>query len=161
MDAELRIALTEIKEEISGVKNELTDFKKEVRNEFADVRGELTDFKKEVRNEFAGVQSEFADVKSEFADVKSEFADVQSEFTNVRGELTSVESRLGKRIDSVEGEVKEIRLILENEIRPDIQKIADGYALLEDRMDRRDEEERQYRRSIDLRIGALVNQKAN
>ncbi len=154
MDTGLRTALIEIKEEISGVKNELTDFKKEVRNEFTDVRGEI-----------AGVKGELADfkkeVRNEFADVRGEISDVRGEITDVRGELTSVESRLGKRIDSVEGEVKEIRLILENEIRPDIRKIADGYALLEERMDRRDEEERQYRRSIDLRIGALVNQKAN
>lgn len=115
----------------------------------------------ELRTVLTEIKEGIKDVKYEIADVRGEVAGVKDDLADVHGELTSVESRLGKRIDSVEGEVKEIRLILENEIRPDIRKIADGYTLLEERMDRRDEEEKRYRKSIDLRIGALVNQKAN
>ena len=41
--------------------------------------------------------------------------------------IDNVENRLGARIDNVENDVKDIKLIIENEIRVNIKRIAEGH----------------------------------
>ena len=75
--------------------------------------------------------------------------------------LDGVDDRLDgidDRLSNVEKDVTNIKLVIENEIQPSICKIADGYAMLEARLDREAEEEREYRRRVDYRLAALVNQ---
>ena len=51
--------------------------------------------------------------------------------------IDQIDSRLDKvdsRLDNLEHDVKDIRLVLENEVRENIRFVADGYAFLRDRM---------------------------
>lgn len=51
--------------------------------------------------------------------------------------IDQIDSRLNSmdsRLDNLEHDVKDIRLVLENEVRENIRFVADGYAFLRERM---------------------------
>ena len=68
------------------------------------------------------------DIKKEIAEVrttlKEEIAEVR---TTLKEEIAEVRTTLKEEIDELGNDVKDIKLIIENEIRPNIQRVAEGH----------------------------------
>lgn len=178
MQNEIRTILCEFKDELKSdivdeMKNVInTEFKDELK---ADIIGEMrtiinTEFKEELkvelkediteelRREIRGTEHRLGlrmdGIDDRLDGIDDRLDGVDERFNEVDKEFVGINKRLG----NIENDVTSIKLTLENEIKPNICKIADGYAMLEARLDREAEEEREYRRRVDYRLAALVNQ---
>ena len=151
MQNEIRTILCEFKDELKSdivdeMKNVITtEFKEELKVELKE------DITEELRREIRGTEHRLGlrmdGIDDRLDGVDERFNEVDKEFVGIN-----------KRLGNIENDVTSIKLTLENEIKPNICKIADGYAMLEARLDREAEEEREYRRRVDYRLAALVNQ---
>ncbi|MDO5414464.1 MAG: hypothetical protein Q4F78_03270 [Bacillota bacterium] len=137
----------ELKADIIGEMRTIinTEFKEELKVELKE------DITEELRREIRGTEHRLGlrmdGIDDRLDGVDERFNEVDKEFVGIN-----------KRLGNIENDVTSIKLTLENEIKPNICKIADGYAMLEARLDREAEEEREYRRRVDYRLAALVNQ---
>jgi len=122
---------------------------REVLNEFKDeLKVEITG---ELRQEMRGMEDRLTTRLDKMDDC---FDGIDDRLDGIDDRLDGIEGRLS----DVENDVTSIKLTLENEIKPNISRIADGYSMLEERLDREAAEEREYRRRIDYRLAALANQ---
>lgn len=171
MQNEMRNLLWEFKDELKAdIVGEMrtvmnTEFKDELKADIVDevrniistefkegLKAELKeDITEELRREIRGTEHRLGlrmdGIDDRLDGIDDRFNEVDKEFVGIN-----------KRLCNMENDVTSIKLTLENEIKPNICKIADGYAMLEARLDREAEEEREYRRRVDYRLAALVNQ---
>ena len=63
-------------------------------------------------------------IENEITSLRSEIKEVE---TSLRSEIKEVETSLRSEIEGVKEDVRSIKLTLENEIRPNIQRIAEGH----------------------------------
>ncbi len=76
------------------------------------------------------VESGLENVKARLENVETRLENVESGLENVKARLETVETRLETvetRLEKVENEATSIKLVLENEIRVNIQRVAEGY----------------------------------
>ena len=129
---------------------------REVLNEFKDeLKVEITG---ELRQEMRGMEDRLTTRLDKMDD---RFDGIDDRLDGIDDRLDGIDDRLDGiegRLSDVENDVTSIKLTLENEIKPNISRIADGYSMLEERLDREAAEEREYRRRIDYRLAALANQ---
>ncbi|WP_300714925.1 hypothetical protein [uncultured Acetatifactor sp.] len=83
-----------------------------MKTEIADMKGEITDMKGEI----ADMKGEITDMKGEITDMKGEIADMKGEITDMKGEITDIRQKVTKT-----------DLTIENEIRVNIQRVAEGH----------------------------------
>lgn len=69
------------------------------------------------------ILSEMQSMKSEMQSMKSEMQGMKSEMQDMKSEMQG----LKERTESIETDVKDIKLTLENEIRVNIQRVAEGH----------------------------------
>ena len=102
--AKLDLLLSEMqgmKNEMQGMKEDIHGLKDEMREVKEDVRG-LKDEMREVKNEMQGMKEDIHGLKDEMREVKSDLKDVKQK-------------------------VSKMNLILDNEIRVNIQRVAEGH----------------------------------
>ncbi|MBD5513444.1 MAG: hypothetical protein HDR06_02015 [Lachnospiraceae bacterium] len=76
-----------------------------------------------MENTVAALESEVADVKSTVAALAGEVMDVKSTVAVLAGEVTDVKTK----VTVLDDKVTNINLVLENEIRVNIQRVAEGH----------------------------------
>ncbi|MDO4745111.1 MAG: hypothetical protein Q4B18_00995 [Bacillota bacterium] len=119
---------------------------------YTELREVLNEFKDELKVEITGeLRQEMRGMEDRLT---TRLDKMDDRFDGIDDRLDVIEGRLS----DVENDVTSIKLTLENEIKPNISRIADGYSMLEERLDREAAEEREYRRRIDYRLAALANQ---
>lgn len=69
-----------------------------------------------MKAEIVGMKGEIIGMKAEIADVKGEIADMKGEITDMKGEITDIRQKVTKT-----------DLTIENEIRVNIQRVAEGH----------------------------------
>lgn len=141
MYTELREVLNEFKDEL---KVEITG---ELRQEMRGMEDRLTTRLDKMDDRFDGIDDRLDGIDDRLDGIDDRLDGIDER-------LDGIEDRLG----AVENDVTDIKLTLENEIKPNISRIAEGYTLLEERLDREAAEEREYRRRVDYRLAALANQ---
>lgn len=108
-----------------------------------------------LKNEVAGMKSEMADMKGEMAGMKSEMSSMKSDIDAMKGDITTMKSD----IDTMKGDIKKVNekvtrleLIVENDIKTDIQKLSDHQLGLREQLE-------EYKAQVDDRLGTsdLVN----
>ena len=87
--------------EMQGMKQEMTGMKQEMTG----VKQEMT----EMKQDLTGVKQDVSGMKQELADVKQDVSEMKQELADVKQKVTKTE------------------LILENEIRVNIQRVAEGH----------------------------------
>ena len=68
-----------------------------------------------------------------------QFEKIDKRFDGVDERLDKLEGRMDKlegRVDKLEGSVTHLQLVIENEIRPNIQILAEGHMMLNEKLDR-------------------------
>ena len=94
-----------------------------VENEMKEVKVEL----KEIKTDLEGVKVELKEVKTDLEGVKVELKEVKTDLEGVKVELREVKTDLGETKTSLGNEIRNLKFVLENEIRVNIQRIAEGH----------------------------------
>ncbi|MCM1100695.1 MAG: hypothetical protein NC079_03430 [Clostridium sp.] len=94
--------------EMQGMKTDIAD----VKADLEDVKTDIAD----VKADLAGVKTDLEDVKTDLEDVKTDLEDVKTDLAGVKTDLEDVKTKVTK-----------IDLTLENEIRVNIQRVAEGH----------------------------------
>jgi len=74
-----------------------------------------------------------------FDKIDERFDKVDERFDKLEGRMDKLEGRMDKlegRVDKLEGSVTHLQLVVENEIRPSIQILAEGHMMLNEKLDR-------------------------
>ena len=99
-------------EKLDLILAEMQEMKSDVRN----LKDEMQEMKSDVRN----LKDEMQEMKSDVRNLKDEMQDVKSEMQDMKEEMQD-------RTQTIEQKVTGIHLILENEIRVNIQRVAEGH----------------------------------
>ena len=94
--------------EMTGMKNDMTDMK----NDISGMKNEIADMK----NDISGMKNEMADMKSDISSMKNEMADMKNDISGMKNEMVDMKS-----------DINDIKLTLDNEIRVNIQRVAEGH----------------------------------
>ena len=76
-----------------------------------------------MKTEMSDMKSEICDMKSEICDMKSEMSDMKSEISDMKSEMSDIQNE----VEEIKHKVTKIDLTLENEIRINIQRVAEGH----------------------------------
>lgn len=76
-----------------------------------------------MKTEMSDMKSEICDMKSEICDMKSEMSDMKSEISDMKTEMSDIQNE----VEEIKHKVTKIDLTLENEIRINIQRVAEGH----------------------------------
>ena len=76
-----------------------------------------------VLSELLGVKTEIRDMKTEIQDMKTEIRDMKTEIQDMKTEIRDIKADL----EEVNTKVTKIDLTIENEIRVNIQRVAEGH----------------------------------
>jgi len=74
-----------------------------------------------------------------FDKIDERFDRVDERFDRLEGRMENLEGRMEKiegRVDKLEESVTNLQLVVENEIRPSIQILAEGHMMLNEKLDR-------------------------
>ena len=74
-----------------------------------------------------------------FDKIDERFDKVDERFDRLEGRMEKLEGRMEKiegRVDKLEESVTNLQLVVENEIRPSIQILAEGHMMLNEKLDR-------------------------
>lgn len=97
------------------------------------LEGEFSGFKEKLdklESEFGGFKEKFDKLESEFGEFKEKLDKLESEFGGFKERLGKLEGEFGgfkEKLDKLESDVTGIKLILENEIRTNIMRVAEGH----------------------------------
>lgn len=103
----------------------------------------------EMKGDIAHLQEDMVEVKGDIAEMKGDIAHLQEDMVEVKGDITHLKEEVVEMkediyhklevmdgtIQQVSGNVRDLRLIVENEIRPYINIIAEGHANLDRKLD--------------------------
>ncbi len=83
-----------------------------------------------ILSKFDKLESKFERVEDRLDKIESRLDEVEGRLEKVEDRLDKVEGRLDKvesRLDKIETDVADIKMILENEIRVNIRRVAEGH----------------------------------
>jgi len=92
-----------------------------------------------------------------FDKIDERFDKVDERFDRLEGRMENLEGRMENlegRVDKLEESVTNLQLVVENEIRPSIQILAEGHMMLNEKLDRVLEGEKE-REELKTRVDAL------
>lgn len=99
-----------------------TELKEELK---AELKKELGDeFNAALKSEIGGVRKELRALKDDVVDLRSEMREVKADMRDVKGELRELKET--SRI--LTSDVEALKSVMENEIRPNINLLAENYA---------------------------------
>lgn len=84
----------------------------------------------EIESKLEKVEDRLDKIEDRLDKIESRLGEVEGRLGEVEGRLDKVESRLDKvesRLDKIETDVADIKMILENEIRVNIRRVAEGH----------------------------------
>lgn len=99
----------------------------------------------------------FDKIDERFDKVDERFDRLEGRMDRLEGRMDKLEGRMDKlegRVDKLEGSVTHLQLVIENEIRPSIQILAEGHMMLNEKLDRVLESEKE-REELKNRVDAL------
>ena len=97
------------------------------------------------------------DTKLILAILDKRFDRVDERFDRLEGRMENLEGRMERiegRVDKLEESVTNLQVVIENEIRPNIQILAEGHMMLNEKLDRVLEGEKD-REELKTRVDAL------
>lgn len=109
--------------------SEMRDMKGDIhciRDDVGEVREDVSNLKSdmsEVKQDVANLKEDVSNLKSDMSEVKEDVADLRN---NV-GEVKEDVANLKRGQEKAERKITDIRLILENEIRVNIKRVAEGH----------------------------------
>jgi len=90
-----------------------------------------------IEKRFVGVEEQMKGIEKRFVGVEGQMKGIEKRFVGVEGQMKGIEKRFDgveeqmkgfeKRFDSMEASVRGIHIVFENEIRPNICRIAEGH----------------------------------
>ena len=104
--------------------NKIDEIKNEMKEVKTTLRSEMEEVKTTLRSEIEEVKTT---LRSEIEEVKTTLQSEMEEVKTLRSEIGEVKTNLESEIKGLKEDVKKINVILENEIRPNIQRIAEGH----------------------------------
>ena len=114
--------ISDLKSDMQGVKSEISDLKSDMQG----VKSEISDLKSDMQ----GVKSEISDLKSDMQGVKSEISDLKSDMQGVKSEISDLKSDMQdikQQTSKIDNKLTHTNLTLENEIRTNIKRVAEGH----------------------------------
>ena len=94
----------------------------------SELRGEMAELKSELRGEMAELKSELrGEMAEQIQALRSEMTDMESRLMNEIVDLKGNVSALKEGLQATKDEVRDIKLTLEHEIRPQIKLLAENY----------------------------------
>ena len=111
------------------VKNDVAELKTEMKEVKSDV-AELKTGMKEVKTDVAELKTEMKEVKTDVAELKTDVVELKADVKNVKTDILQlkedvVELKVG--ISVLDGALRQVRLCLETEMRPQLRNITDCY----------------------------------
>ncbi|TCK97809.1 hypothetical protein EDC19_0211 [Natranaerovirga hydrolytica] len=88
-------------------------------SEFKEVRSDVTGLK----NDFAGLKSDVTGLKNDFSELKSDVTGLKNDFSELKSDVTGLKND----IKAVDHKVNKTNLMIENDIKPKIHALFDGY----------------------------------
>jgi chromosome segregation ATPase len=113
-----------------------------MRRDFAGLRGEVTGLRGEVtelRGEVGGLRAEGGELRGQVADLRGEVTDLRGEVTGLRGEVTGLRGEVTHLHTHVGETAMEIRRhfdVTAEALRHDLQTVAEGVAMNNEKIDR-------------------------
>lgn len=80
-----------------------------------------------LKNDMEGVKQDITDVKQDIADVKQNITGVKQDITILKQDMKSVKKELTEFKEETKAEFNKIYIIIENEIRKNINILAENY----------------------------------
>ncbi len=83
-----------------------------------------------MENKFSNMESKLSNIESRLSTLEDKVSNMESRLSIVEDKISKIESKLDSldnRLNTVENDVKDIKITLENEIRVNIQRIAEGH----------------------------------
>ncbi len=80
--------------------------------------------------ELSGVKTDVSDLKTDVSALKTDVSDLKTDVSDLKTDVSALKtdvSSIKTRLDNVEAQTQKTNLILENEIRVNIQRIAEGH----------------------------------
>ena len=97
-------------------KSEKEEFATAVKESLMPLFEDIFDGISDIRTEMKGMKTEITGMKTEITDIRTEIKDMKAEIKNI-----------DKRLYNVEYDVNSIKLAIETEIVPGIERLADGH----------------------------------
>jgi len=113
---EIKLTREEFKSNIAEVREELKTDIAEVREE---LKTDIAEVREELKADIAEVREE---LKTDIAEVREE---LKADIAELRENLTAINERISAVRDELYQEIKNIHLLIENELRSNIQMIAE------------------------------------
>ena len=112
----------DLQNHISGLKTDMT----EMKGELSDLKMDMTSVKGEIsglKGEVSGLKTDMTEMKGEISGLKGDVSGLKTDMTSVKGEISGLRGELS----DVKTDVQSTKMILENEIRVNIQRVAEGH----------------------------------
>ena len=176
--------MKEMKEEINGIKEEIKEIKAEINEMHAQIDRldlRVSDLERTIYNinsAIAGVREEAGEIKAEISGMRTDMnvlnirvSALESEMKDIRGDINGMKDDMGRiksEIGSIRNEisglkediqelkrrVRNVELLIENELREHIMKIAEGHMNLKMNLDDAVKPVKEIER-LTLRVGIL------
>ena len=81
-------------------------------------------------DKFSNMETEISSLKAGFSDMENKFSNMENRFSNMENRFSNVEteiSSLKAGFSNMGTDISSIKLTLENEIRVNIQRVAEGH----------------------------------
>ena len=153
---ELKTEVGKLRTEVDGLRADVDELKTEVgklRTEVDELRADVDELKTEVGK----LRTEVDELKAEFRELQSEVGELNIRVSALEGEINriKVESQSMKiEIQDLKQRVINIELIIENEIRVHIMRIAEGHMGLKENLDEARKPSKEMEK-LTLRVGVL------
>jgi len=88
---------------------------------------------------FDRVDERFDRLEGRMEKLEGRVEKLEGRMENIEGRMENIEGRMENiegRMDGVEGGLRHLQLVVENEIRPQIQILAEGHMMLNEKLDR-------------------------
>ncbi len=91
----------------------------DLQNHISDLKTDMTS----VKGEVSGLKGDVSGLKTDMEEMKEELSELKTDMTSVKGEV----SGLREELSDVKTDVQSTKMIMENEIRVNIQRVAEGH----------------------------------
>ena len=122
MEEKLEAGLKPIKEDIAGLKEDVSGLQAEV----VGIKEEVSELKTEV----VGIKGEVSELKTEVVGIKGEVSELKTEVAEIKGRLDKIEDRLDKveeQTGRIEMQATRLGVIVENEVDRAVKLLGEGH----------------------------------
>jgi len=113
-------------EKLDLILSEVHDFKKEIKQGFVALKEDVSELKADVKvlkEDVSGLKEDVSDLKEEMKEVKQEIVVMKKDIGTLQGNVIVLQEAMKE----VKNGLKAVNLTLENEIRVNIKRVAEGH----------------------------------